>query len=864
MIAGMLLLTIALQLAAAVWALLLLRKTPKALGWVLVVFALILMAARQGALYSFWVREARPFSGAISVDVGFSVIISAVLLLAVVLTGKMFASLALQHKKLVARTEALGRERAQFSELISRLPFGVVVEHQDGIVFGNKWFSKMIGADAADLSGKRFQDFVLKEDGEKLASRNEQSSDGMGRVEVQMLRADGTTWWAAVRWLTGVWEGRNATFWVATDITDRKQRELERAAVDALFSQGPVVRIRWRPAPLRNVAFVSENVRAWGFDPQAVMEDTDSFYKYAHPQDRVRIQREAQAHFARGATSWSQHYRLLCPDGKTRWVYDRTVVVKNPAGEVVAFDGYLLDVSEAMEAEQLLAKERARYAAALEATGEVVYDWDIASGKIVWNRNVTKAFGWTVEEMGGITDWEERIHPEDRDRVVRSLAECTALGRPFQEKYRFRRADSSYAHVLDRGIVERDEDGHPVRMVGAMADVSQIVHLQEQLAGAQRLEAIGQLVAGIAHDFNNILTVILGAVGFAQRKLPADHPAQVDLDAIRESSERAAELIRNLLAYARKQVIKPEPLDLNAHLQKSMDMLRRLLPENITLDFIPGRNLGTVMVDPQQLDQVILNLVVNARDAMPHGGSVTLETENVLINGRYVEQHPWAKEGRYVLLSVTDTGEGIDEATRVRVFEPFFTTKAPGKGSGLGLSTVYGIVKQHDGMVHIYSEVGKGTTVKIYLPITERRAIEVGTKVEGPVKGGAETILLVEDEKTVREVLAASLRALGYQVLTAEDGRAALALLEDRGFAVDLVLSDVVMPNLGGWELFQLVRERAPQVKFLFSTGYSENAVHINFVKKEGVYLITKPYALDTLGRKVREILDASTRKNGT
>lgn len=766
------------------------------------------------------------------------------------------------QEKVAAHTETLEGEK--FADLISRLPLGVVVEHQHGIVFANKWFSKMIGADAADLSGKRFQDFVLREDREKLASSYEYSSDGTGRVEMRIRREDGSVWWAAVRWLTGVWEGRNATFWVVTDITDRKQRELERAATEALFSQGPVVLIRWRPAPLRNVAFVSEKVRAWGFDPQALMEDSDPFYKYAHPQDRLGIQREAQAHFARGATSWSQHYRLLCPDGKTRWVYDRTVLVRNPAGEVVAFDGYLLDVSEAMEAEKLLAKERARYAVALEATGEVVYDWDIASGKIVWNRNVTKAFGYTVEEMGGITDWEERIHPEDRDRVARSLAECTTLGRPFQEKYRFRRADSSYAHVLDRGIVERDEDGHPIRMVRVIADVSQIEQLQQQLAAGRRLEAIGQLVGGIAHDYNNILTVILGAADFARRKLPADHAAQVDLDAIRESSERAAELIRNLLAYARKQVITPEPLDLNVHLRKSMDILRRLLPENITLDFIPGRNLGTVMVDPHQLDQVILNLVVNARDAMPHGGSLTLETENVLINGQYVEQHPWAKEGRYVLLSVSDTGEGMSEATRQRAFEPFFTTKEASKGSGLGLSTVYGIVKQHDGMVHIYSEVGKGTTVKIYLPITERRAIEVGSKVEGPVKGGTEIILLVEDEKTVREVLAASLRALGYQVLTAEDGRAALALLEDRGFAVDLVLSDVAMPNLGGWELFQLVRERAPQVKFLFSSGYSENAVHINFVKKESVYLITKPYALDTLGRKVREILDADTRKNGT
>lgn len=854
----------ALQLAAVVWALFLLRKNPKDLGWIALVLALTLLAVRAGALFSFSVWEARPLAGSIPVDAVLSLLISAALLLAVGSSGRLFASRAQEHEKLVARAQALDKERGQFAELISRLPFGVVVEHEQGITFANKPFSRMVGADAASLSGKRFLDFVLEEDKEKLATSYEKSSDCTGRLEVQMLRGDGTTCWATVRWFTGVWEGSNATLWVTADITDRKQRELESAATEALFSQGPVVLIRWRPAPQRNVAFVSDNVRAWGFDPQVLMEDPDPFFKYAHPQDRIRVQQEAQGYFARGATSWSQNYRLLCPDGKTRWVYDRTVVVKNPAGEVVAFDGYLLDASEAMEAEQLLAKERARFAAALEATGEVIYHWDIASGEIFWNRNVTKVFGYAVEEMGGIADWAERIHPEDRKRVEQSLGECLAGGESFQAQYRFRRADASYAHVLDRGIVERDENGHPIWMVGAMADVSQIEQLQQELALARRLEAIGRLVGGIAHGFNNILTVILGAASFARRKVPADHAAQVDLGVILESSERAGQLIRNLLAFARKQVITPVPLDLNAHLQKSMDMLRRLLPENITLDFIPGRNLGTVMVDPVQLDQVILNLAVNARDAMPQGGGLTFETKNVLIDGRYVEQKPQAKEGPYVLLSVSDTGKGMDEATLQKAFEPFFTTKEPGKGSGLGLATVYGIIKQHDGMVTISSEVNKGTTVEIYLPITKRGAVDVGSKVEGPVQGGTETILLVEDEATVRDVLAESLRALGYQVLTAQDGQEALALLEDRRFAVDLVVSDVVMPNMGGWELFQRVRARVPQVRFLFSTGYSENAVHTDFVKKEGVYLITKPYGLDALGRKVREILDARPRKNGT
>jgi len=782
--------------------------------------------------------------------------VSVLLLVGVVLSGRMFTRMAREQVDLAHARELTSLERDRLKQLLERLPVGVVVEQEKGIAFVNSAFLRMVDLDETGFKNQAIRDLVAPEHREKLLDPGCRSSHGAQGVELELLRANGSRLWVGCRVHHVVWAEKPATVWVFADISERKAAEAQREAIFQLFSQGPVVLFRWRPAPERSVSFVTDNVRAWGFEPEQLMAYPRSFHELVHPEDRERVQEEARRFFSQGANSWSHEYRIVCPDGKIRWVLDRTVVLRDGQGRVIGFDGYLLDISELHETRRILEEERLRYAAALEATGEVVYDWNVRTGEITWSRAVLKSFGLTPEEMGGIVEWTERIHPEDRERVTRVLAESLASGAPFEAEYRFARANGSYAHVFDRGIVEKDQAGKAVRMVGAMADLTGLKKMEEQLRLSQRLEALGQLAGGVAHDFNNLLTAMMGTVDLMERKLPANDPLLQDLESLRQSAQRAATLTRQLLAFARRQVIELQPLDLNKHLEASLQMFRRLLPETVRLDFIPARQLGTIMADPGQLDQILVNLLVNARDAMPNGGTVTIETENVLVNGEYVRQHPWAKEGRYVLLSVSDTGIGMDDATRERIFEPFFTTKGPGKGTGLGLSTVYGLVKQHDGMIHVYSELGKGTTFKIYFPLVERRAVEVGPKVEGPVVGGKERILLVEDEETVRQVLAESLSGLGYQVFTAADGEEALQLLEETQFAVDLVVSDVVMPRMGGWELYQKVQEKAPHVCFLFSTGYSENAVHVNFKKKEGVFLITKPYGLDSLARKVREILD--------
>ncbi len=387
-------------------------------------------------------------------------------------------------------------------------------------------------------------------------------------------------------------------------------------------------------------------------------------------------------------------------------------------------------------------------------------------------------------------------------------------------------------------------------------DLRDLRSLETQLRQSQKMEAVGQLAGGIAHDFNNILQAILGYGEMAQTCVDEGSPVHEYLDQMLKASDRAKTLTSQLLAFSRRQVLQMEDLNLNEVITDLMKMIHRVIGEHITLDVLSGHELGTIRADRGQLGQILTNLCVNARDAMPEGGTITIETENVQIEKAYVECHSDLPLGRYVLLSVTDTGCGMDEETRRQVFEPFFTTKETGKGTGLGLSTVYGLVKQHKGTVGIYSEVGKGTTFKMYLPMVERLATAVGDKIEDVVPDGTETILLAEDDKMVRTMCTDMLEKAGYTVLTARDGKEALRIYREHADEIDMAILDVVMPNLGGKAVFDQIRKTKPEMRFLFASGYSMNAIHTNFVLEEGLSLISKPYQRSQLLRKVREVLD--------
>ena len=399
--------------------------------------------------------------------------------------------------------------------------------------------------------------------------------------------------------------------------------------------------------------------------------------------------------------------------------------------------------------------------------------------------------------------------------------------------------------------------GRAVKTNGAsQAAVTGRRGLEAQLRQARRLEAVGQLAGGIAHDFNNLLTAIRGYAELVRGNLGPDDQNRADLDQVVLAADRAAELIGQLLAFSRRQVLQPRVLDPAEIVTGVTPMLRRLLGENIELATHAAPNLGCVKVDPSQLEQVIVNLAVNARDAMPEGGKLTIETANVVLGPAYAAAHAGVTPGPYVALIVSDTGSGMEEATRAHIFEPFFTTKELGKGTGMGLATVHGIVNQSGGSIYLYSEPGHGTTFKIYLPrVADEAARRAGTVPTAAAPTGSETILLVEDEAAVRSYAARVLTEQGYSVLEASSGAEALALASHAG-AIDLLVTDVVMPGLQGHQLGAQLSAVRPGLRALYVSGFTENSVVHHGVVGEGIYFLQKPFSGEELGWAVRQALD--------
>jgi signal transduction histidine kinase/CheY-like chemotaxis protein len=380
--------------------------------------------------------------------------------------------------------------------------------------------------------------------------------------------------------------------------------------------------------------------------------------------------------------------------------------------------------------------------------------------------------------------------------------------------------------------------------------------LEDQLRQAHKMEVVGQLAGGVAHDFNNLLQAINGFTELAMQDLGPAHPVRSHLQEVAKAGDRAAWLVSQLLTFSRRQIRKPEDLDLNEVIGVLLKMVERVIGDHIRLDFVPGSGLGMVHADQGMIEQVLMNLCVNARDAMPKGGSVTIETRDVSFDEAYCARYPWARPGRFALLSIQDTGCGMDADTLEHIFEPFFSTKEVGKGTGLGLATVYGIVQGHDGMIQVASEPGQGTTFQIFFPSFEKKDTSGTSQIEEPVPHGQETILVAEDNEMVRNLVKLVLEQAGYQVLAAEDGQEAVSLFERHAQNIHLLFLDVVMPNLGGREVLERIRKIRPSVPVLFASGYNEDAIHTDFVLKDGFHFVQKPYQVKDLLQKVRTALD--------
>ncbi|MBV1928239.1 MAG: PAS domain S-box protein [Gammaproteobacteria bacterium] len=503
-------------------------------------------------------------------------------------------------------------------------------------------------------------------------------------------------------------------------------------------------------------------------------------------------------------------------------------------------------------------QSEAQFRQLFESAPEGIVIFNIRSGKIEnFNRAMVEMMGYENDQLTGMTVLD--ISPEQQPggsstELVDKLAIQALAGQSprFEWVYRTKDGAEVIAEIQLQKLAGSDE-----RLRVTAIDITDRRRLEEQLRQAQKMESVGELAGGIAHDFNNLLQGILGFSDLLIENPDVEEVHRKQLRHIHEAAARAATLTRQLLAFGRRQVLDKQDVSLNDLIDHNREMIERLIGTHIEFDFIPGHSLGTVHIDPVQLEQVLLNLYLNARDAMTDGGVLTIETENILITGEYCRTHRWASPGRYVMISVSDNGSGMNKETLGQIFEPFFSTKAAG-GSGLGLSMAYGIVQQHGGMIQAYSEPGSGTTFKIYFPQTERPATTVGNKLSGRIQGGNETLLIAEDDPTILELAKTVLEESGYQVLTATNGREAVDLYQAQGSRIDLVLLDVIMPQLGGKQAFEMIYKLNPEVRCLFCSGYSTNGIHTDFVLRQGLQLLQKPFTPSDLLRNVRQILDKS------
>jgi PAS domain S-box-containing protein len=568
--------------------------------------------------------------------------------------------------------------------------------------------------------------------------------------------------------------------------------------------------------------------------------------------DRIRTALEAKLPVTAEVINYSK-------SGQEYWLEIDIVPIANETGLVTHFVAIQRDISERHRAEEALRVSEARFRLIARATGNAVWEWDITGGQQWWSDGLTEIFGHQPNPTDMPDVWRSNVHPDDKDRIDEEWAKLmSGETNGMHQVYQFRRADDTWATVEDRAVAIHDDDGQAVRVLGSMTDISERKHLEDRLRQSQKLEAVGHLTGGVAHDFNNLLMVIIGNSEFIQDALPDGHPLRHFVDMIAQAADRATELTTRLLAFSRKQPLQPRVTDLNKVIEGVDAMLGRTLGEDIKIVVATAKDLWRVEVDPGQVETALLNLAVNSRDAMPDGGTLTIETANVELDDIYVASEPGLKAGPCVLFAISDTGKGIPKDQISRVFEPFYTTKPVGKGTGLGLSMVYGFIKQTGGHIQIYSEPNEGTSVKLYFPrfCGDQIAAIVETANE-PEQRGPETILVVEDDQMILKQLSAQLVSLGYDVTTASDGPTALAVLLARS-DIDLLLTDIVLPGgMNGRQIADAAKKMQPGLKVLYTSGYSQNAIVHHGRVDAGVELLSKPYRRSELAAKVRKVLDA-------
>jgi two-component system, cell cycle sensor histidine kinase and response regulator CckA len=654
-------------------------------------------------------------------------------------------------------------------------------------------------------------------------------------------------------------EGRPIGYsWIVRDIGERKRTEAAVRASEARFravvESDMLATFFWREdggVSEANDAFLA----IVGYTKDDVQAGRVSWAAMTPPECHARDQ-DALAEVVRTGRCVPYEKEYLRKDG-------RRVPILLGAASLAGGGGvaFAIDLTERKRLEQ-------QYRAAEQRLHHVVASSPVVLFTLAIEADHVRGIDWIGENLFDVLGhrpetaldpdwWRTNIHPDDRARVIAQTdAELFRDGRTSHE-YRFRHGDGGYRWTRGELRLICDPAGRPLEVVGSWSDITEHKNLEEQFRQAQKMEAFGQLAGGVAHDFNNQLTIINGYSEILLGSMILDDPSHELLNEIHKAGQRSAGLTRQLLAFSRKQVLTLKVLDLNVLVADMTSMLRRVIGEDVTLSYAPATDLWPVKADLGQMEQILMNLAVNARDAMPTGGKLTIETGNVNLDESYAATHPDARPGPHILLAVSDTGCGMTAAVRAKIFEPFFTTKEVGKGTGLGLATVYGIVKQSGGHIGVYSEIGLGTAFKVYLPRVDP-VIGIGkglSRITIPPRG-TETVLLVEDEAAVRALSRRVLEHAGYKVLEAADGAEALQVAAEHAGTIHLLLTDVVMPGLGGQAVAEQLAEQRPGLRSLFISGYTDDAVVRHGILHDRVNFLQKPFSPAALAIKVREVLD--------
>jgi len=785
----------------------------------------------------------------------------------------------LSHRRRVER--ALRESEERLSQAVNLAHLGSFQrDHISGKYHCSEIFESMIGVAEQDLTDEAIFERVYPDDREAVARVMKRSYDPQGtplfRLEHRIVRPEGIRW-VLVRGETffeGEGDARHPvrTVGAVVDVTPRKTAELEffesqqqlRTALDAaklgVWSRDLKTGIMTGDAMTRSIF-------GW---PEGEVITTERMLDSIVPEERERFsEHRARQSAGKQSEGYNVEYRILRPDRSVRWVSISGCLVRDISGEPARLIGVVQDITERKQSEIELRASQASLRTALDVAILGTWSTDIETGVIDGDELARSIFGWPEGVVATTQMLMDRIVPEDRERF-RERQSALIAGLPARAlgiEYCIQLPDGSVRWVSARGNLVRGNDGKPLRLTGVVQDITDrkraekdMHSLEQQLLHAQKMGAIGRLAGGIAHDFNNLLMVIRSHTEIMQEYIHSDDRLRKNTQAIMKASDRAASLTGQMLAFSRKQVLSPIALELNAAVAEAAKMLTRLIGEDIELRVVPAESAWVVRADPDQISQVLMNLSVNARDAMPNGGTLTIETRNFTTNEDFIAKYPFVLPGEYAVLTVTDTGTGIPKELQERIFEPFFTTKSVGKGTGLGLSTVYGIVKQSGGYLFVDSEMGVGSCFTIYLPKV-KDAVAGSTRMKAvKLERGTETLLVVEDEAALRDSVSEFLGELGYKVLSAESGMRALEIAAEFDDPIHLMISDVVMPKMSGRELAQMLVSLRPMLKTIFMSGYTDDAIVRHGVQDEGVAFLQKPFSLATLSRKIREVLAGDPR----